>query len=116
MRWVLPAALCAVLTGCGAIDNFTRELKSWRLDTQETRDFLNKVSAKASELSTKVDQLDRDKDGKVTLEELLAGLFGLGGAGGILTLVRNGKSNERKTKLEERLASLERGGTRGPGV
>lgn len=53
-------------------------------------------------------QADKDKDGRVTLSELLAWITGGGGLATIALLLRNGKSNDRKTKMEAALAELQR--------
>jgi hypothetical protein len=53
-------------------------------------------------------EADTDKDGTVSLTELLAYLAGTVGLGGITVAARNSKSNERKAKAEAKLDAIER--------
>ena len=100
MRYLLLLPLL-LLPACGAIKK-----------AEELLDRGIAVVKKADEqFETQKTAADKDGDGKVSGQEwmtYLLGLLGLGGTAGGAQMLRNGKSNERKARMEADIESLKR--------
>jgi hypothetical protein len=92
--------LCGLaLTSCAGLERVVGEARKWREEISAIQTKVEAVAATAQEA-------DKNSDGKVDLKELLAWLLGAGGLGAIASVLRNGKSNERKARIEGKLESL----------
>ena len=83
-------ALIGLLLSCNAVRKFEKAA--------------NDAGAVVSELRTKVERIDTNKDGKWSIDEIL--LFLGVPAGGLALLFRNFISDRRKAKIEARLENL----------
>jgi len=98
--------LCVLfLPACSVMRSLESAGQSARLLIDEGTALVREVQ---KEYQTAKAAADRDGDGKTSGEEWMMWALGLGGSGGVLAqLMRNGKSNERKAKMEARLDALE---------
>ena len=112
LAWALVA--CVTLTGCSAFSKAGQGIADIgavvKQNSEVIGDIVGKVQGFADEakaryelVADKVDELDADQDGSISMEEMLIGLGALGGA----VFGRNKLSDRRKTKTEERLVKLE---------
>jgi len=104
MRYInglILVALLSILGACQTIQRLTDQL-------EEYGERYESIKTAVVEIKEGYKKADTNGDNKVSKEELLAWLVSGGGLATIVTLIRNAKSNERKTKIEADLASVKR--------
>lgn len=106
---VLLAATLA-LPGCTAMRNFDRGLAKGAEVLETASEMVAKAQATWSKVSAKVEEIDTDKDGRLSLTEIIAAIVAAGSAAGGTIIARNAKSNARKSVLEARVSNLEEAG------
>ena len=105
------AGIFIAATGCAIPSTISK--------VSDLADSANEIATKANGVATivkdrlgdveaKMKAMDTNKDGSLSLTEILIGLGGLLGVSGGAIARRNAKSDARKTILEERYADLKR--------
>lgn len=95
------------LTGC-SVATFRDTAEKIGKVAEKTNEIASTVSERVKDIDAKIEAMDKDGDGQLSLTELLLGAGTVLGVGGGTLARRNAKSDARKAVAEARLESLER--------
>lgn len=115
MKNYLLILLVSTFTSCATWNRTLEKIDDVTVRYDRLEELVNNFDSKTEEIKAVAQDAlkfakdaDKDADGKVSLMELITAVVTTLGLGGGALLVRNGKSNERKAKVEARLENVER--------
>lgn len=109
MRY-LPLCILFILPSCGLLRSLEQNSTRVGEVLAQVKEATTKAEATYKEVVAAAAEADTDGDGKTSMDEWLAWVFGgLLGGGGLIArgAIRNAKSDGRKDRMEDRLVTLE---------